>query len=176
MAGQDESQNGRKPMIVGGAKERPTDEMDEITQMIEEAQHSSRAATSRRKTSTSVPPRSMSPHVAEIVAASKVDVILQKFNRDYLYGMGRFDEYAGGLLLKWGDGYSRKHIWVTVDGRQPALPDQPRAQVLEAVLHRWAARLHAGDVARCRARSTPSWPSSSSAPSRSAPTTTSSYL
>ena len=50
------------------------------------------------------------------LAASKVDVILQKFNRDYLYGMGRFDEYAGGLLLKWGDGYSRKHIWVTVDG------------------------------------------------------------
>src|SRR5262245_66149439 len=43
MADQDENQNGRKPMIVGGAKERPTDEMNEITQMIEEAQHSSRA-------------------------------------------------------------------------------------------------------------------------------------
>jgi hypothetical protein len=37
------------------------------------------------------------------------------FNRDYLYGQGRFDEYKDGLLLKWGDGYSRKHIWMTVE-------------------------------------------------------------
>jgi hypothetical protein len=42
--------------------------------------------------------------------------ILAKFNRDYLYGLGRFDEYNRGLLLKWGDGYSRRHIWVTVEG------------------------------------------------------------
>ena len=116
MAGQDESQNGRKPMIVGGAKERPTDEMDEITQMIEEAQHSSRARYIPAEDLDEHATTQMSPHVAEIVAASKVGVILQKFNRDYLYGMGRFDEYAGGLLLKWGDGYSRKHIWVTVEG------------------------------------------------------------
>jgi hypothetical protein len=116
MADQDESQNGRKPMIVGGAKERPADEMDEITQMIEEAQHSSRARYIPAEDLDARATTQMSPHVAEIVAASKVDVILQKFNRDYLYGMGRFDEYAGGLLLKWGDGYSRKHIWVTVDG------------------------------------------------------------
>lgn len=37
------------------------------------------------------------------------------FNRDYLYGQGRFDEYKDGLLLKWGDGYSRKHIWASVE-------------------------------------------------------------
>ncbi|MGH2504132.1 MAG: hypothetical protein ACRDID_16615, partial [Ktedonobacterales bacterium] len=42
--------------------------------------------------------------------------ILAKFNRDYLYGLGRFDEYNRGMLLKWGDGYSRRHIWVTVEG------------------------------------------------------------
>ncbi len=112
----DENQNGRKPMIVGGAKERPADEMNEITQMIEEAQHSSRARYIPAEDLDEHATTRMSPHVAEIVAASKVDVILQKFNRDYLYGMGRFDEYAGGLLLKWGDGYSRKHIWVTVEG------------------------------------------------------------
>ena len=116
MADQDENQNGRKPMIVGGAKERPADEMDEITQMIEEAQHSSRARYIPAEDLDEHATTQMSPHVAEIVSASKVDVILQKFNRDYLYGMGRFDEYAGGLLLKWGDGYSRKHIWITVEG------------------------------------------------------------
>ena len=37
------------------------------------------------------------------------------FNRDYLYGQGRFDEYKDGLILKWGDGYSRKHIWASVE-------------------------------------------------------------
>jgi hypothetical protein len=58
----------------------------------------------------------MQPEVERVVAASRVRDILRKFNRDFLYSQGRFDEYAGGLLLKWGDGYSRKHIWITVEG------------------------------------------------------------
>jgi hypothetical protein len=58
----------------------------------------------------------MLPEVAQVVEQSHVRDILAKFNRDYLYGLGRFDEYNRGLLLKWGDGYSRRHIWVTVEG------------------------------------------------------------
>ena len=57
----------------------------------------------------------MSPDVAQVIANSRVRVILQLFNRDYLYGQGRFDEYKDGLILKWGDGYSRKHIWASVE-------------------------------------------------------------
>ena len=57
----------------------------------------------------------MSPEVAHVINASRVREVLDMFNRDYLYGQGRFDEYSGGLLLKWGDGYSRKHIWMTVE-------------------------------------------------------------
>jgi hypothetical protein len=50
-----------------------------------------------------------------VIDASRVRQVLQLFNRDYLYGQGRFDEYKDGMLLKWGDGYSRKHIWITVE-------------------------------------------------------------
>ena len=57
----------------------------------------------------------MSAEAARVVAESKVRQILHMFNRDYLYGQGRFDEYKDGLILKWGDGYSRKHIWMTVE-------------------------------------------------------------
>ena len=57
----------------------------------------------------------MAPEVARVINASRVRELLDMFNRDYLYGQGRFDEYSGGLLLKWGDGYSRKHIWMTVE-------------------------------------------------------------
>ena len=57
----------------------------------------------------------MSPEAARVINASRVRQVLQMFNRDYLYGQGRFDEYKDGLILKWGDGYSRKHIWMTVE-------------------------------------------------------------
>ena len=57
----------------------------------------------------------MSPEVARVIEDSKLYMILHMFNRDYLYGQGRFDEYKDGLILKWGDGYSRKHIWATVE-------------------------------------------------------------
>jgi hypothetical protein len=57
----------------------------------------------------------MSAETARVITESKVRQILHMFNRDYLYGQGRFDEYRDGLILKWGDGYSRKHIWLSVE-------------------------------------------------------------
>jgi hypothetical protein len=50
-----------------------------------------------------------------VITLSRVREVLDLFNRDFLYGQGRFDEYKDGLILKWGDGYSRKHIWLTVE-------------------------------------------------------------
>ena len=63
------------------------------------------------------------------------DAILEKFNRDYLYGLGRFDEYNRGLLLKWGDGYSRKHIWVTVEGDNLLFETSHERNCAQALLH-----------------------------------------
>ena len=86
-----------------------------IQQMIREEQHSSRELFIPEEDLAQEATTSMSEEAARVVAASNVLTILHMFNRDYLYGQGRFDEYKDGLLLKWGDGYSRKHIWISVE-------------------------------------------------------------
>ncbi|HEX6123625.1 MAG TPA: hypothetical protein VFY89_10715 [Ktedonobacterales bacterium] len=105
-----------KSKILGTPHSLSDDEAADITQMIVEAQQSSRQRTIPTEDLAAEATTQMTPEVARVVNESHVRDTLNKFNRDYLYGMGRFDEYAGGLLLKWGDGYSRKHIWVTVEG------------------------------------------------------------
>lgn len=107
---------GGKPKILGVAHDMTDEEAEGIAQMIQEAQHSARQQTIPHEDLAENATTTMSPEVERVVAESHVRDILRKFNRDFLYSQGRFDEYAGGLLLKWGDGYSRKHIWITVDG------------------------------------------------------------
>lgn len=107
---------GGKPKILGQPHDISDEEADDIAQMIQDAQHSARQQTIPREDLAESATTSMSPDVERVVGESHVRDILRKFNREFLYGQGRFDEYAGGLLLKWGDGYSRKHIWITVEG------------------------------------------------------------
>lgn len=106
----------RKPRILGQPHALSDEEAQEITEMILEAQGSNRQLTIPEEDLDAQATTQMSPATQRVVAESKVLDILHKFNRDYLYGLGRFDEYQHGLLLKWGDGYSRKHIWITVEG------------------------------------------------------------
>ena len=106
----------RKPSIFGQGRSLSDDEAQDITEMIREAQGSSRQLTIPQEDLDAAATTKMSPEAARVVDESKARSILQLFNRDYLYGLGRFDEYQHGLLLKWGDGYSRKHIWLTVEG------------------------------------------------------------
>lgn len=86
-----------------------------IQQMIREEQHSARELFIPEEDLAQEATTQMSPATARVVEESRVLNILHMFNRDYLYGQGRFDEYKDGLLLKWGDGYSRRHIWVSVE-------------------------------------------------------------
>lgn len=86
-----------------------------IQQLIREGSNSSRELFIPAEDLAAEATTRMSPEVEQIISESRVRTILQMFNRDYLYGQGRFDEYRDGLLLKWGDGYSRKHIWVSVE-------------------------------------------------------------
>lgn len=106
----------QKPMILGTSNGLSDEEAAGITQMIQDAQQSARQQTIPTEDLDASATTTMSANTARVVGESRVRDILQKFNRDFLYGMGRFDEYSGGLLLKWGDGYSRKHIWATVEG------------------------------------------------------------
>lgn len=105
-----------KPAILGQSRSLRDDEAAEITQMILDTQQSARQLTIPQEDLDAQATTQMRPEVARVVEESHVRDFLNRFNRDYLYGLGRFDEYNGGLLLKWGDGYSRKHIWITVEG------------------------------------------------------------
>ncbi len=106
----------KKPPIFGESHSLSDEEAAYVQEMIQEAQQSSRQLSIPKSDLDAGATTKLNPDAAEIINASKVRPILNRFNRDFLYGQGRFDEYQGGLLLKWGDGYSRKHIWVSVEG------------------------------------------------------------
>jgi hypothetical protein len=106
----------QKPRILGQPHSLGDEEAQGITEMILQVQGSARQLAIPAEDLDAQATTEMSPETARVVNESHVLDILHKFNRDYLYGLGRFDEYQHGLLLKWGDGYSRKHIWITVEG------------------------------------------------------------
>ena len=105
----------KKSPILGQSHSLSDIEGEMIQQMIREEQHSARELYIPTEDLAQEATTQMSPEVAQVIADSRVQIILQMFNRDYLYGQGRFDEYKDGLILKWGDGYSRKHIWTSVE-------------------------------------------------------------
>jgi hypothetical protein len=110
--------NNRQPKkspILGQSHGLSDIEGEMIQQMIREEQHSARELYIPTEDLAQEATTQMSPEVAQVIEDSRVQTILQMFNRDYLYGQGRFDEYKDGLILKWGDGYSRKHIWASVE-------------------------------------------------------------
>ena len=108
-------QRPNKSPILGQGHSLSDEEGAMIQQMIREEQHSSRALHIPEQDLDAGATTKMSPEAAEVMTDSKLPMILYMFNRDYLYGQGRFDEYKDGLILKWGDGYSRKHIWASVE-------------------------------------------------------------
>lgn len=120
-AASDARRNGQRPgrsPIVGQGHGLSDEEGKMIQQMIREEQNSARALHIPAEDLAAEATTQMSAEVAQVIEDSRLRRILQMFNRDYLYGQGRFDEYKDGLIFKWGDGYSRKHIWATVeDGR-----------------------------------------------------------
>lgn len=111
----DNTRPPRKAPIFGQGHGLTDEEGQMIQQMIREESGSSRELHIPQEDLAQEATTQMSPETARVIDASRVRQVLQLFNRDYLYGQGRFDEYKDGLLLKWGDGYSRKHIWMTVE-------------------------------------------------------------
>src|SRR5260221_1874008 len=109
------NQRPKKAPILGQSHGLSDIEGEMIQQMIREEQHSARELYIPPEDLAQEATTQMSPEAAQVIADSRVRAILNMFNRDYLYGQGRFDEYKDGLILKWGDGYARKHIWATVE-------------------------------------------------------------
>ncbi len=109
------NQKPKKSPILGQSHGISDIEGEMIQQMIREESHSSRELYIPAEDLAQEATTQMSPEAEKVIEDSRVRTILHMFNRDFLYGQGRFDEYRDGLLLKWGDGYSRKHIWLSVE-------------------------------------------------------------
>ena len=105
----------RRRAILGQSHTLSDAEGKMIQQMIREEQHSSRELFIPQEDLSAEATTTMSPSTAAVMNASRIRPILEMFNRDFLYGQGRFDEYKNGLIFKWGDGYSRRHIWASVE-------------------------------------------------------------
>ena len=51
-----------------------------------------------------------------IIRESGLAEMLRTLNREELKDRGRFEEYDTLLMLKWGTGYTARHIWIELDG------------------------------------------------------------
>ena len=81
----------KKSPIVGQGHGLSDVEGEMIQQMIREEQHSARELYIPSEDLAQEATTQMSPDAAQVIEDSKVRMILQMFNRDYLYGQGRFD-------------------------------------------------------------------------------------
>ncbi len=55
-------------------------------------------------------------NATRVLRESHGAAIMQEMNRSLLKGRGWFDEYDSGVIMKWGTGYTRRHIWVDIAG------------------------------------------------------------
>jgi hypothetical protein len=47
-----------------------------------------------------------------LMRESGLGEMLQGLNKNQLKGRGRFEEYDATLMLRWGTGYTLRHIWI----------------------------------------------------------------
>lgn len=60
--------------------------------------------------------RAVRENAKHVLRESGLADMLLSINKDQLQGRGRFEEYDSMVLLKWGTGYTGRHIWVEVSG------------------------------------------------------------
>jgi hypothetical protein len=58
--------------------------------------------------------RALRVNATRVLRESQGAAILQEMNRALLKGRGWFDEYDSGVIMKWGAGRTRRHIWVHI--------------------------------------------------------------
>jgi len=59
--------------------------------------------------------------------------MLQEINKTDLKRRGWFEEYDNMLLLKWGTGYTRRHLWIEVVGDNIRFRLAPHRQCAQSV-------------------------------------------
>ena len=60
--------------------------------------------------------RAVRDNAKRVIRESGIGEMLQTLNRNALQDRGWFEEYDSGVLFKWGSGYTRRHIWIDING------------------------------------------------------------
>jgi hypothetical protein len=68
-----------------------------------------------------------------VMRESGIAELLQTLNNQGLQGRGWFEEYETGVLFKWGSGYTRRHIWVDIEGENLRFRLRPHIRCAEPV-------------------------------------------
>jgi hypothetical protein len=51
-----------------------------------------------------------------VLQESGLAEMLKTINRTALKGRGTFEEFDSMILLRWGTGYTRRHMWIEING------------------------------------------------------------
>jgi hypothetical protein len=62
--------------------------------------------------------RAVRENAKRIIRESGINELLRTLNHNALQERGWFEEYDSGVIMKWGTGYTRRHIWVDISGDQ----------------------------------------------------------
>lgn len=62
--------------------------------------------------------RAVRENAKRVIRESGIGEMLRTLNRNALQERGWFEEYDSGVIMKWGTGYTRRHIWVDIAGDQ----------------------------------------------------------
>jgi hypothetical protein len=93
---------------------------DEMSQRRQEARATDRPQVQPSEGSASTEEEARRQAVRDnarrVLRASGVPEMLRALNREALKGRGTFQEYDSGVIFRWGTGYTRRHIWIDVDG------------------------------------------------------------
>ena len=59
---------------------------------------------------------SVRENAKRVLRESGLAEMLKTLNKNALKGRGTFQEYDSMILLRWGTSYTRRHIWVEING------------------------------------------------------------
>ena len=62
--------------------------------------------------------RAVRENAKRVIRESGIGELMRTLNRNALQDRGWFEEYDSGVIMKWGAGYTRRHIWVDISGDQ----------------------------------------------------------
>jgi hypothetical protein len=60
--------------------------------------------------------QSVRENAKRVLQESGLAEMLKTLNRTALKGRGSFQEFDSMIIFRWGTGYTRRHIWIEIDG------------------------------------------------------------